>query len=508
MKVLIKIFICIVIPCNSVVCGLKELTLEEKLGQLIIAPACPQRSDDRHVKDLKEAIERWHVGGFLLKQGTLKQSGDLVTALKAGQEKIPLLFGADAEWGLSMRISDAPQYPRNMTLGAVQDLDLLEAMGDEIGREMRQLGLHLNLAPVIDVNSNPKNPVIYTRSFGDNPQEVSRRGLLIMQGMQKKGILACAKHFPGHGDTFVDSHVDLPYVNKTLFEMEKLELIPFKALIKGGVDFIMTAHLMIPKVDDQPVTLSQKWVSEVLRKQLGFDGIVITDALNMEGIAKGRTPGEVAVGAFLAGHDLLLYGDHIAPRIDEILEEMIPKALSALKQAVLEGVIDEAEIDRRVERILEMKKRMGIATKTEEVPSLLPGKLYTEALTQIGTFSKLEVVALKTVGIERQFERLLLEKGINIDENAPWKVLVLGEIHRAVGEKKDQALKALDELKDERRKTIVVLFGSPYNLTFIPKGIPVIVGYEENANAWSAAAAALAGEVTCQGSLPVRLDLP
>ncbi|MBS3905050.1 MAG: hypothetical protein KGZ39_06970 [Simkania sp.] len=503
MKRIIKFFIFTMCHGNVLFSGVADMTLEEKLGQLIVAPGCPSREDKHHREDLKILKERWHIGGIMLKQGTLQQTGDFIERI---QEKrgLPLLMVADAEWGLSMRVSDALRYPRNMTLGAVQDLTLLEQMGQEVGEEMRWLGIHLNLAPVVDINSNPKNPIIYTRSFGDSRQEVAARALVIMKGMQKAGVLACAKHFPGHGDTSIDSHIALPFIDKDFSEMQTFELYPFKALVDHDVACVMTAHLMIPKVDQQPVTVSKRWVTDILRGQLGFSGLIITDALNMAGIARDRSPGEVAVGAFLAGHDLLLYGDHIAPNIDEILEIRIPAALTALKQAVKEGVIAEEEVDRRVEKILKVKTALVQKSETKPTSSSLPPRLYEEALTQIGTLPHLETASVIQVGLERPFDVLLKDKGIEVFEEAAWKVVVLGDIERATNEKKEAALTVLEKLKLYEEKVVVVLFGSPYNLVHIPKEWPVVIGYEDVEWAWKAAAAALAGEISCKGCLPIQ----
>ncbi len=473
--------------------GLTDMTLEEKIGQLILAPACPQRADPKHVNDINRAINAWHLGGFILKQGTLLETEELVQRI---QKNSCHLIVADAEWGLAMRVSDAPYYPRNMTLGAVSDPGLIEAMGEEIGGLMASLGIHMNLAPVVDVNSNPRNPIIYMRSFGDDPFEVARRGDALRKGLQKAGVLACAKHFPGHGDTSVDSHHDLPQIHKDLPSMGNLELIPFKRLIEGGVDCILTAHLQIPQVDPLPVTLSKVWITDILQKKMGFEGLIMTDALNMQGIAKGWTPGEIALGAFLAGHDLLLYGDHIAPRIDEIYEVLIPAAIAALKKAVQEGVIPLEELDRRVEKILRAKERFQ--PRETKKTSDLPARLYREAITLIGELPLLSKVHIEEIGVKTNLASLLERQGIEMDEQGT-RVLVLGEIQRASPEIQQMSIEAL-----KKEPSLVVLFGSPYNVAYVPKEIPVLLGYEDKSEAWEAAAEALTGKIPCHGRLPIE----
>jgi beta-N-acetylhexosaminidase len=479
MKILAIFFSCVVFQIFG------EMTLEEKLGQLFIVPACPQRFDDQHLRDLNDALKAWHIGGFILKAGTVEETKMLVERLqKSSSQSLPLLIAADAEWGVAMRIPDAPRYPRNMTLGAIQDLSLIEQMGKEIALQMKSLGIHLNLAPVVDVNSNPKNPIIYMRSFGDNPQEVSKRSVLIMKGMESNGVLTTAKHFPGHGDTFVDSHQALPLT-------ENYELLPFQALIDNHVSCVMTAHLLIPSVDTEPVTLSKKWVTDILRGRLGFQGLIITDALNMKGIAQNTEPGEVAVQAFIAGHDLLLYGDHINPQVDEILEKTIPTAIAALKKALIDGRISIEDIDARVQKILDAKKTFSTNIISFPERTSLPALLYREALTEVGQLPKFKSVSAIELGKERQFASRLQKEGIGQGEEI---ILIFGEQDRNIAQAAIQRI----------NPKAIVLFGSPYLLSLIPKEIPVLLAYEETPDAWDAAAAALAGKILCKGRLPVK----
>ncbi|HNA62296.1 MAG TPA: glycoside hydrolase family 3 N-terminal domain-containing protein, partial [Rhabdochlamydiaceae bacterium] len=201
----------------------QRMSLEEKVGQLFVVPACPERGDD-HLHDLRVLIEKYHIGGIILKQGTQESYRDLYEKLKAPE----LLHCGDAEWGVSMRMRDGVKYPRNLTLGAIQDLSLLEEFGRQVGRECRQVGLHLNFAPVADVNTNPKNPIIGTRSFGEEPSEVAKRSIIVIQAMQEEGVAATVKHYPGHGATSKDSHVELPVI-------KEMELLPFQEAITHQV---------------------------------------------------------------------------------------------------------------------------------------------------------------------------------------------------------------------------------------------------------------------------------
>ncbi len=331
----------------------------DKIGQLFIVPACPLRGED-HRQDLEKLIQEQKIGGIILKQGTVQSQLELIAHLQNFSET-PLLCVQDGEWGVSMRLSDAIAFPKNLTLGAVQDLSLLFQLGKEIGRQCLLAGAHLNLAPVADVNCNPHNPIIHMRSFGEDPHQVAIRSYLVMAGMQSMGVMACAKHFPGHGDTSVDSHAELPAILHDRKRLESVELFPFRFLIDNGVKAVMSAHLFVEALSEEPflpATFSKKIVTELLQNEYGFNGLVITDALNMKALSKKYSPDQTAIKAFLAGHDLLLYGDHIAPNIDQLLRVDIPQAIAAMRSAVEAGEIPEAWIDERVEKILKCKEEL------------------------------------------------------------------------------------------------------------------------------------------------------
>ncbi len=322
---------------------LERMSVDEKIGQLFMIPACPARQEEEHFEDLKRCLETWHVGGVILKQGTLASASLLLERLSSYQ----LLYAIDAEWGLAMTLTDGVAYPKNVILGAIQDEELLYRVGEEIGQQCRALGVHINFAPVVDVATNPNSPITCQRSFGNDPHEVAWRAECVVRGMQAAGVMACAKHFPGHGGTVVDSHLELPVVMQ-------MELEPFKRVIEAGVSCVMSGHLVVK--EGPPASLSGKIIQGVLRDELGFCGLVITDALNMRALTSHFSVEEIALQAFLAGNDILLYGDHIAPSVDRILRSDVPRAINALKQAYAQGIITERDLDLRVLKILRAKR--------------------------------------------------------------------------------------------------------------------------------------------------------
>src|SRR3990167_482605 len=298
---------------------LKTLTLKEKIGQLFMVATtssfeqeealaisllkCPYNMDHAYIDTL---IKEYNIGGIIfLYKSTIEKQVALMNHFKS-ITKIPLLFGQDCEWGLSMRLYDTHVYPKNGTLGKINDLAYTYQVGKEIGKQCRDIGLHINFAPVADINTNPKNPVIGLRSFGEDKELVANHAVAIMQGMQSSGILTCAKHFPGHGDTDIDSHLDLPILNHTLTRLRNVELYPFKKLAQAGIDSIMSAHIAIPAIDStlRPATLSKKILD--LKKEINFNGLMITDGLGMQALTKYYASGEIELQALLAGNDILL----------------------------------------------------------------------------------------------------------------------------------------------------------------------------------------------------------
>jgi len=326
---------------------MKTMTLEERIGQLIMIK-CYSNKDEAHKQSIVKLIQEYKVGGACFFQGSPFKQAQLCNYYQS-LSRIPLLIAMDAEWGLGMRLDSTISFPRQGTLGAIKDNKLLYDMGVEVARQLKRMGVHVNFAPVVDVNNNPKNPVIGTRSFGENKINVSQKSLQYMLGMQDNHVLACAKHFPGHGDTDKDSHKTLPVINHNLTRLDTLEMYPFKKMIEAGIGSVMIAHLSIPAMDAKmPSSLSPFVVDSTLKKKLGFKGLVFTDGLGMQGVAAKFTNAEIAVNALLAGNDILL------------LPEDTKVAVEAIKKAIADGKLTQDMIDNRCKKILMVKRWSGL----------------------------------------------------------------------------------------------------------------------------------------------------
>src|SRR5687768_15030363 len=330
-----------------------SLTKEEKIAQLMVVRAHSNLGPE-HIAKVTSDIQKHNIGALCFFQGGPVRQANL-TNFYQGIAKTPLLITIDAEWGLGMRLDSVIKYPYQLTLGALTDPQLVYQMGVAVGMQCRRMGVHVNYAPVVDINNNPNNPVIGYRSFGEDKNKVAQLGVAYMKGMQDMGIMACAKHFPGHGDTEVDSHYDLPVINKSMKQLDSLELYPFKELFKAGVGSVMIAHLAIPAIDktpNQPTSLSKNNVSELLRDELDYEGLTFTDALEMKGVTKFFPAGEAAVQAIIAGNDILCLPDDV------------PAAIEAIQKAVKKKRIKQKEIDEKVRKILEAKYDLGLHTIT------------------------------------------------------------------------------------------------------------------------------------------------
>lgn len=327
----------------------KTLSPDERIAQLFMVAAYSNR-DKTHVKDIRTLISEYKIGGLIFFQGGPVRQAILSNQYQA-RSKVPLLIAMDAEWGLAMRLDSTTRFPRQMTLGAIQDDSLIYAMGVEVARQTKRLGMQVNFAPDIDINNNPLNPVIGNRSFGENKMNVSAKALMYMKGMQDNHVLACGKHFPGHGDTDSDSHKTLPTIKASRGRLDTLELYPFRQLIAGGLGSMMVAHLSIPALDttpNQPSTLTKRIVTGLLKDTLGFKGLIFTDALNMKGVSKFYKPGEISVKALIAGNDILLF------------PEDVPTGIKEIRAAIGRGEISQEEIDRRCMKLLLVKQWAGL----------------------------------------------------------------------------------------------------------------------------------------------------
>ncbi len=366
---------------------MQQMSIEERIGQLFVA-GIETDTGEYNRKKIKNIIEKCHVGGLLFAKGTsIKQ----LTLTREAQNisKIPLFITMDGEWGLAMRLTDTPTFPRNMTLGAIQDDSLIYEYGREMGRACRRMGIHVNFAPVLDVNSNPQNPVIGNRSFGEDADNVSRKAIAYARGLEAAGVMAVGKHFPGHGDTHEDSHQTLPSVQRNISMLQSCDLQPFSRYIDAGLSGLMVAHLHVPALDTisgKPTSLSRIIVSDMLQKNMGFDGLIFTDALEMKG-AVSKTP---ALDALLAGNDVLL------KPLD------IQVQYNSLVSAYHEGKLPKKIIDKHCRKILEYKYILGAVTDT--VPPLQ--SLYKELNTQ-HTHALIRQLSSRAITVVKNKEELL-----------------------------------------------------------------------------------------------------
>lgn len=332
----------------------QSLTPEQRVAQLFVLRLSELKNDSIifHTAEVEKYIQQYNIGAVCLFQGGPEKQASIINHFQTIAQT-PIMFCIDAETGLGMRMTDSVmKFPNQLTLGAINDSALIYQMGYAIGEQCKRMGIQVNFAPVVDINNNPANPVINVRSFGENKLKVARFGVDIMKGMQKAGIMACAKHFPGHGDVSVDSHKDLPVINKSMAQLDSLELMPFKAMIAAGVGSIMVAHLSIPAIDTTthlPTSLSYQNVTSLLREKLGFKGITFTDALDMQGVAKYYPGAEGAVQSILAGNDMLC------------LPQDVPASIDSILQVLKNGKLSEEDFEARVKKVLIAKYNLGLA---------------------------------------------------------------------------------------------------------------------------------------------------
>ena len=451
----------------------------------------------------------------------------------------PLMIALDAEWGISMRLDSALRFPWQMTLGSIQEEKLIYEMGEEIARQCKLIGVNINFAPVVDVNFNPENPIIGNRSFGENPKRVGELAVQYMLGLQDNGILACAKHFPGHGDTDTDSHKSLPTINHSKERLDSVEILPFKILIDSGLGSVMVAHLYIPEIDNtknQAVSLSPKLVNDLLKDKLAFEGLVITDALNMKGVSKYYEPGIVDVKALLAGNDILLFS------------EDVPKAINQIKLAISNKEISQEEVDNRCRKILNYKYWMGLSefspinldkvkneitiNKTRHINR----KLIENSITLVQNYDnllplkRLDTLNIASVCIGKSgsdFQSTLSKYAkidhFNISENASEKQqeellsklskynLVLIGIHKSNANawKSYKFSKDCDLLVQKiaiQSKVAVSVFASPYSLNsflFVNNLDAIVLSYQNSKISQEMSAQAIFGGIPMKGKIPV-----
>ncbi len=376
----------------------KSMTLEEQIGQLIMINVYSNKSNEEaYVKSVTSMIKTYKPGGICFFQGGPVRQANL-TNLWQGVSKIPMFVAIDGEWGLAMRLDSTEEFPKAMTLGAIQDNKLIYAMGEEIARQCKRIGININFAPVVDVNNNPANPVIGYRSFGEDPKNVALKGISYMKGMQDAGIITTAKHFPGHGDTDTDSHFSLPVIKSSVSRLDSVELYPFKELIKNNVEGIMVGHLFVPAYDtanNTASTVSKNIITGLLKNKLNYKGLIITDALGMQGAIGYTEPGMLEVKSLKAGVDILL------------MPQDVPNTIKQIKIAITEGELTKADIEKKCKKILLSKKKHGLqvykpielSNIVEDLNSykakLITRRLYERAITLL--INKNNILPLKNI---------------------------------------------------------------------------------------------------------------
>jgi beta-N-acetylhexosaminidase len=362
-----------------------SLTPDQRIAQLFMISAYSNK-DLRHAKEIRELITKYNIGGLIWMQGGPVRQGKLANYFQS-VAKTPLLFSIDGEWGLAMRLDSTPRYPKQMTLGAIQDDSLIYKMGRQIARECRRIGIHVNFAPVADVNNNPLNPVIGMRSFGEEKERVAQKAYMYMKGMQDEHVMANGKHFPGHGDTESDSHLTLPLIPHSAGRIDSLELYPFRYLFDRGLASIMVAHLSIPSLDttrNLPSTLSSPIVTGLLKEKLQYKGLLFTDALSMKGVTKFFPPGTVEVMALKAGNDVMLFSSSV------------PKGIQEINSAIERGELSRESLDEKCKRVLKAKYWCGLNKRPSVVTRKITEQINTpESRNLIKRLAEESVTLLK-----------------------------------------------------------------------------------------------------------------
>ena len=504
-----------------------KLSMDERIGQLYIV-ALYTNKDQNHISGVRKLVEQERRGGIILMQDDAEQEIALVNEFQK-KSRVPMLFGMDAEWGLYQRIKTAHKFPWAMTLGAIQDNNLVYEMASKIAEDAKKMGIYWNFAPVVDVNTNPKNPIIGNRSFGSDVQNVIAKSLAYAQGLQDNGVLAAIKHFPGHGDTDVDSHLDLPVVKHSLERLNKIELAPFKALMDKKIGGAMIAHLYIPQLEkgkNIPASISYDIVTNLLKNKFRYEGLVITDALNMNAVAKKYPAGELDLRAFKAGNDVLLFSQDV------------PTGKKLIKEAIQKGEISEKRLEESVKKILKTKYLLGLQNlrplSSEGINNVLNNdshakiseKLYANALTLLKDEKQLFPLREKEVYYlpleEASHEAFLQElskeikvKKISFKEiqSIPENVVVIIGLHKDNSTAYKpyrvswESKRLINQVKS-RNKVILNVFGSPYALQDVDiSGISsVLVSYENNPLSMKATAEAYLGKQKINGRLPVVVN--
>jgi beta-glucosidase-like glycosyl hydrolase/CubicO group peptidase (beta-lactamase class C family) len=512
-----------------------SLTLEERIGQFFMLPAHTQ-GREYNMDTVVQLVKEGKAGGVIFFQGLPAVEANWTNKIQ-DSAKIPAMIAIDGEWGLAMRLDSTISFPKQMTLGAISDNKLIYEMGREIGRECKRMGIQVDFAPVVDVNNNPNNPIINERSFGEDKLKVALKGIEYMEGLQDEGILACAKHFPGHGDVDKDSHKELPIVAKSEGAIDSLELFPFKIMFNNGVGSVMVAHLNVPALDPDSASvasLSRRIATRLLKDTLNFDGLVFSDALNMKGVSAAYKPGTVDSIAFMAGDDILVFSENAS------------EGIAKIKMAIDSGIMSMSEFEMRAKKVLAYKYKLGLnkrqhvdlANLSEDLNNapaqLLKTKLYEQAITIAANsenrlplrdwnYKKVASLTLGSHGASsfqhyiRQFaemddyyESYDCDKKVfdNLLERMAAYDLVIIDVHgmsRLASRDYNitEPERKFIETLSGRTKVVLAVFGNPYSLHFFDFMPWIIEAYEDDDAANLAAANALFGAEKVIGKLPV-----
>ncbi|MDA9125054.1 serine hydrolase, partial [Flavobacteriaceae bacterium] len=509
------------------------LSIDQKIGQLFTIWVATKQGDDK-MKEVSSIIEKNHLGGLIFSLGNIKDQAKYTNIFQS-ISKVPLLIGMDAEWGIGMRLDDAFSFPYNMTLGALNDDSLIYNVGKRIGVHAKRIGVHINFAPVTDINTNPNNPIIGSRSFGEDKINVTKKSLSYLKGMQSVGIMGSAKHFPGHGDTSTDSHKTLPIINFSAKRINDVELFPYKELIKNNLSTVMVAHMEVPSLEKEPKmpsTLSKNIISKLLKKKLKFEGLVITDAMDMKGVVDFNKNQSADVGALLAGNDVLLMPDDL----DE--------STKSIKKAINDGIITEKRLKYSVKKILMAKYKAGLYKKNkidlenivEDMNSNIDKLLFEEITEKSITLIKNDndILPIKDISTKIAF----LEMGdsdsdeffkilnhytkvdkIEYDSKAellttlkPYQTVVVG-FHKSTKSpfdpyKFNQSEIETLELLSKNKNVILNVFAKPYALMDLDMTniSSILVSYQNNVIAQNKSAQIIFGALPAVGRLPVSIS--
>lgn len=505
-----------------------SLSQDEKLGQLFIVALYVNRGEEE-INKVRNLVVNEKLGGLILMQDDAARHIALLNEFQS-KSKVPMMIGMDAEWGLFQRIAAAKKFPWAMTLGAIQDKSLITEMSAKIADDAKRMGVNWDFAPVVDVNTNPNNPIIGNRSFGSEVDNVVKSALAYSAGLQNNNVLAAIKHFPGHGDTSTDSHHDLPVVSHDLKRLNEVELAPFKALADKGIGGVMVAHLYVPALEKQPgvpASVSKSIITGLLKEKYGYKGLIITDALNMGAVAKRYKPGELDALAFKAGNDIMLFSDGVK------------EGKRLIQQAIDTGEISQNRVEESVKKILLTKYYLGLTQYVPKNPENINSdlnndshtkivqKMYANALTLLKDEKKLlplncketyyyvplEEAPYKTFADQLNLGTSLIVKRANEISSIPANSKVIVGFHKdnSTAYKpykiSDASKKVLADLS-KNQNIILNVFGSAYALkdVDISKISTVLVAYENNDDSMTAAAKALHGQTKIHGRLPVFVN--